>query len=379
MTTRRPSPPGLPRRGYLPALGLALVALAGCGKSDPPAAAPRKAVQFPVETQSVEARQVEYSIGAVGSVEAFEMVTVTARVQGVVERVIFEEGATVSPRQALAEIEPQRFKLAVDSAQAALDRSQAELREVEAGLKRRESVNAKNPDLVKAEDVDAFRTQVQVKTADVHEKRAALDLARLNQQDAYVRAPVAGIIQTRTVQTGQFVSPGTVIATLVRREPLLLRFRVPEQDAAPLRSGLVARFTVGGSARAYAATINLVSAAASESSRMVEVTARIDDPARGELRPGAFAQITVPVGDNARAPVIPQTAVRPSARGFLAYVVEDGTAKERVLTLGMRTTDGLVEVRSGLAAGEQLVVRGAEALRDGAAVKIAGPEAGSQR
>jgi RND family efflux transporter MFP subunit len=109
---------------------------------------------------------------------------------------------------------------------------------------------------------------------------------------------------------------------------------------------------------------------------MVEVTARIDDPARGDLRPGAFAQITVPVGDNAKAPVIPQTAVRPSARGFLAYVVEDGAAKERVLTLGMRTTDGLVEVRSGLAAGEQLVVRGAEALRDGAAVKIAAPEDG---
>ena len=378
MTSRRPLPE-TPVRRYLPALGLALFALAACGRSDPPAAAARKTVQFPVETQSVEARKVEYSIGAVGSVEAFETVTVTARVQGVVERVMFEEGATVSPRQALAEIEPQRFRLAVDSAQAALDRSQAELREVEAGLKRRESVNAKNPDLVKAEDVDAFRTQVQVKTADVHEKSAALGLARLNQQDAYVRAPVAGIIQTRTVQTGQFVSPGTVIATLVRREPLLLRFRVPEQDAAPLRSGLVARFTVGGSPRAYAATINLVSAAASESSRMVEVTARIDDPARGELRPGAFAQITVPVGDNAKAPVIPQTAVRPSARGFLAYVVEDGAAKERVLTLGMRTTDGLVEVRSGLTAGEQLVVRGAEALRDGVAVKIAAPEAVSPR
>src|SRR4029079_7503051 len=93
--------------------------------------------------------------------------------------------------------------------------------------------------------------------------------------------------------------------TVSRREPLLLRFRVPEQDAAPLRSGLIARFTVGGSQRAYAATINLVSAAANQSSRMVEVTARIDDPARGELRPGAFAQITVPVGDNTEAPVIP--------------------------------------------------------------------------
>ncbi len=373
MTLALPARRRSPRR--LAFLGLC-AALAGCGgRGEEPRATARKAVEFPVETQPVAAQRVEYSVGAVGSVEAFETVTVTARVQGVVERVAFEEGDGVTPAQALAEIEPRRFALAVDSAQAALDRAAAELREAEAGLRRRESVNAKNPDLVKAEDVDAFRTQVQVKTADVHEKRAALELARLNQQDAYVRAPVAGIIQTRTVQTGQFVSPGTVIATLVRREPLLLRFRVPEQEAAPLRSGLAANFTVGGSQKTFTADISLVSVAASETSRMVEVTARIVDPAR-ELRPGAFAQVRVPVGEAANAPVIPQTAVRPSERGFLAFVVEDGVAKERILTLGLRTADGLVEVRSGLRPGEQLVVRGAEALRDGAAVKVASPAAG---
>jgi membrane fusion protein, multidrug efflux system len=68
--------------------------------------------------------------------------------------------------------------------------------------------------------------------------------------------------------------------------------------------------------------------------------------------------------------VIPQTAVRPSERGFLAYVIEGGVAKERVLTLGMRTADGRVEVTSGVRPGESLVVRGAEALRDGAAVVV---------
>ena len=72
------------------------------------------------------------------------------------------------------------------------------------------------------------------------------------------------------------------------------------------------------------------------------------------------------------APVIPQTAVRPSERGFLAYVVQDDVAHERVLTLGMRTPDGLVEVRGGLRPGERLVVRGAEALREGAPVRISG-------
>jgi membrane fusion protein, multidrug efflux system len=370
---KRPTPPG---SLAAPAALVLLALLGACGKSDPPAPA-RKAVAFPVQTQPVEARSVEYSVDAVGSVEAFETVTVTARVQGVVERVMFAEGDTVTPAQPLAEIEPQRFRLAVASAQAALDRSQAQLREAQLGLERREAVNAKNPDLVKAEDVDAFRTQVQVSTADVHEKKAALDLAQLNQRDAYVRAQVAGIIQTRTVQTGQFVSPGAVIATLMRREPLLLRFRVPEQEAAPLRSGLTVHFTVGGSEKTYRGQLTLVSAAASESSRMVEVTARIEDPGH-ELRPGAFAQVHVPVGENADAPVIPQTAVRPSERGFLAFVVEDGKAKERVLTLGLRTADGLVEVRSGLRVGEQLVVRGAEALRDDAPVRVAAPEGGTE-
>jgi membrane fusion protein, multidrug efflux system len=75
------------------------------------------------------------------------------------------------------------------------------------------------------------------------------------------------------------------------------------------------------------------------------------------------------------APVIPQTAVRPSERGFLAFVVEDGKARERVVELGLRTADGLVEVRGGVKPGEQLVVRGGEALKDGAAVRIAeGPK-----
>jgi multidrug efflux system membrane fusion protein len=211
---------------------------------------------------------------------------------------------------------------------------------------------------------------VAVASADVAERRSALELAQLNLRDAFVRAPVAGIIQTRTAQTGQYVQPGTVIATLVRREPLLLRFQVPEQEAAPLAPGQRATFTVAGGDRAYQAELTHVAAQASQATRMVELTGRIDDPNRGELRPGAFAEVTVPVGGAGDSPVIPQTAVRPSERGFLAFVVEEGVARERVLELGMRTTDGLVEVRAGLRPGESLVVRGAEALRDGAAVKI---------
>ena len=200
-------------------------------------------------------------------------------------------------------------------------------------------------------------------------------LAELNLRDAYVRPAGAGVIQTRQIETGQYVQPGTVIATLVRRDPLLLRFRVPEAEAAALAPGMPARFTLpSGAGEAYSATIRLVGAAASEADRMVTVTAEVDDPKRGDLRPGAFAQVSVPVGKVA-APVIPQTAIRPSERGFLAYVVNGDTAEERVVELGLRTADGQVEVRKGLRIGEELVVRGAEALRTGAKVVRAAPEA----
>jgi multidrug efflux system membrane fusion protein len=223
---------------------------------------------------------------------------------------------------------------------------------------------------VKEEDLEAYRTQVRIATADVVEKKAGLEMAELNLRDAYVRSPVAGVVQTRQVQTGQYVQPGSVLATMIRREPLLLRFRVPEPEAAPLRTGQRVHFNVRGEQKSWSAEITHVAASASLESRMVEVTARVDDPDRDQLRPGAFAQVAVPIGEARPSPVIPQTAVRPSERGFLAFVVEDSTARERILTLGLRTEDGRVEVRSGLSPGETLVIRGAEALRDGASVRM---------
>ena len=197
------------------------------------------------------------------------------------------------------------------------------------------------------------------------------DRAELNLRDAYVRAPMEGVLQSRTVQTGQYVQPGTVLATLLRRDPLLLRFTVAEADVARLKPGMPARFTVRADGGTYTGRISYVADAADTASRMVRVTAEVSGPEARVLRPGAFANVTVPVETARGAPVIPQTAVRPSERGFLAFVVEDGKARERVVELGLRTADGLVEVRGGLKAGEQLVVRGGEALKNGVAVRIA--------
>ena len=112
---------------------------------------------------------------------------------------------------------------------------------------------------------------------------------------------------------------------------------------------------------------------ADPATRMVSIVAEITDPQQDLLCPGAFAEVTVLLGESLDLPVIPQISIRPSERGFLAFVVVDSVAHERILTLGLQSSDGNVEVRDGLRGGETIVVRGAEALRDGTPVRIVSP------
>lgn len=361
-----------------------LLVPAGCKKDSEPSAPGRKPggpmgkyeVQFPVEVAPVAVQSLVYSVFAVGSVDAFEKVQVTARVAGVVDRVLFAEGRMVTLDQELVEIEPERYKLAVEAAQASYDKALASKADAEAGLKRRETVIAQTPGLIPGEELETWRTKVSLAASDVALSLAALNQAKLNLRDAYVRAPLSGMIETRTVQTGQYVQVGTILATLVRRDPLLLRFRVSERDAARMRPGMKVTFRIREDSKIYEAAIVFIAGAADEGTRMVAIAAEVRN-AGGSVRPGSFAEITVPVSAARNAPVIPQTAVRPSERGFIAYVVEGDKAVERVLNLGMRTIEGQVEVLSGLKLGETLVIRGAEALRDGATVKTSSPSAAS--
>jgi hypothetical protein len=119
---------------------------------------------------------------------------------------------------------------------------------------------------------------------------------------------------------------------------------------------------------------------------MVGVTAVVDDDEhRYWRRPGAFCDVFVEIPADHPTPIIPRVAARATDHGYVSYVTEGDVAHEHVLTLGMSTKDGWVEVRSGLAAGQLLVVRGAEALTEGAKVKatrvtaasLAGPATGS--
>jgi multidrug efflux system membrane fusion protein len=356
----------------LPALLAALGA--GCSQTDSALKKPKGAnkLEYPVQVAPLELRQVRYTVMAPGSIEAFQQVQITARVSGAVDKVGFVEGQNVKQGDLLAVIESERYEIAVGQAKAAVDKAQANEQAAEANLARRQGAVADHPGLVPGEEVAQFQTTVATAKADVAAAQQSLRVAQLNLRDAFVRAPFAGAIQSRTVQAGQYLQTGAVLGTLLQRDPLLLRFPVSEQDAPRIKVGMTANITLRESVRAYVATIILVAEAADPTTRLVQVTGEVDDKEHKYwLRPGAFCEVDVPVGSARQAIVVPTIAVQPTEKGNVVYVVDQkNIAHLREVGLGMHTPEGGVEVTTGLQPGEILVARGFEPLTEGAPVKI---------
>jgi multidrug efflux system membrane fusion protein len=358
---------------------LAVLALAGplaCSKATDDSALkkPKAAtkLQYPVQVAPIGVRQVQYNVMAPGSIDAFQQVQITARVAGAVDKVAFVEGQTVKQGDTLVVIEVDRYDVAVDQAKAALDKAVAAHKSAQAELARRQGAVVAHPGLVAGEEIEQYATSVASTQADSDAAQQSLRVAQLNLRDATVRAPFAGVIQSRTVQAGQYLQPGAVLATLLQRDPLLLRFPVTEADAPRVKAGMTANVTLRESARTYAANIILVSDSADPTTRLVQVTATIDDKEHKYwLRPGAFCDVNVPIGDARQGIVIPSLSVQPTDKGNVVYTVDSGNiAHVRNVTLGMHTPEGGVEITQGLAAGELLVVRGFEPLSEGAPVQV---------
>jgi multidrug efflux system membrane fusion protein len=356
-------------------LGVFLVVscLAACGGgTKPPSTAAKSAKPddvYPVEVAPVTARVLTQSVVGTGSVQAFETVKVTARVAGTVDRLLVTEGDQVALGQSIAVIDGERFRLAVEQAAAQAQRAVSTLEIAQRNAERRESL-AKQ-ELVRTEELEQARAQVAQAIADRSVADVAVQKAKLDLTDATVLAPIAGVIQDRQVVTGSYVQPGTVLATLIRRDPLLVRFPVTIAEAALLRVGQAGTLSARGMIGGFSATVGFIAAAADPATRLVTVQAAVADPEQ-RLRPGAFAEVRLDLS-RAPAPAAPELALRASERGVLAYVVEGDVLRERAVVTGTRGADGWVEIRSGLAVCEALVVRAGDGLKDGLKVRVVAP------
>lgn len=346
----------------LPALLFLAVGCRGQG-----AAAGRPPVRaLSVRVAPVAVQDVVYEIRAVGSLEAEELVQINAEVEGAVAEVRFHEGNRVGPNTVLVRIDPDRYRLEAQRAEATFQRARADAERARTDFKRREELAAQQ--LVAPEELNRSRAESEQLVAESEATRAARDLAQQNLRKSDVRAPRAGVINTKTVDTGQFVRTGTALATLVDVGRLRLRFKVSEGESLRAREGQAVTFRVTALGdRTFMATVYHVSDVADPSTRQVEVLAWVKNP--GELKPGFFAEVVLASETRKAAVVVPEGAIQASERGFVTYVVEGDQARQRTVKIGLRTGTGIVEILSGVAAGDTVVVEGSDRLTDGIAVQ----------
>lgn len=337
-----------------------LILLPACEKSAPSAAAgaARGAEGIPVETLPARVGEQVRAWAAVGSLQANESVTVRPEISGRIARLGFEEGQQVNRGDVLFALDDSVFVAQEAEARARLALSTR-------NAQRAEELFARG--LISPSDRD---TAVAAREVDA----AALRLAGAQAAKASIQSPFAGRAGLRQASVGDYVNPGQDLVVIEDLARIKLEFRLPELALADVREGQVVQVELDAypgerfDARLYA----LDSRVASDT-RSIGARAVLDNP-DGRLRPGLFARVNVVVERRKDALLIPEQAIVSRGASAFVYVVEEGRAKEREVQLGQRG-DGQAEVRSGLVAGQQIVVSGLQRLSDGASVQVLAPVA----
>lgn len=358
------------------AVALLLLLIAACkpngGAPPPGVTAPKRA--FPVEVHTVGTEDVKYTIDAVGSLEPEEQVKVTARVQGMVEKVLFEEGTKVTPKTVLAEIDRSRYQMLADRARASQERAAADMKKAEIVLQNRMELKKKDPGYVSDEEIATLSSQLASARAAGAEAKSSLDLAMHDLENSQVRSLITGVIDTKAISTGTYVVPGALMASIVDESKLKLRFKVSETESVKLASVLGGDRRVSFAVRplpgrTFTAELIHMSPQANALTRTVECLALVENR-DALLKPGFFATVRAVVAVHEKAVVVPDAAVLPTERGFVAFTVKGDKAVLRQVRPGLFVREGVVEILEGLTPGEMLVVTGTAALADGTEVLI---------
>jgi membrane fusion protein, multidrug efflux system len=209
---------------------------------------------------------------------------------------------------------------------------------------------------------------VMTARANVANAESQLNLARRTLSYADVYSPIDGFVSERTADLGEYVSPTTKVATVVRINPLRVRIDIPEQAIPEVRVGQSVSVTTSAwPDKNFSGRIARISPNVTPTSRTLTVEAEIENGS-GVLKPGQFATVKILQARAEPALLVPARAVRTESGVSRVFVIKDGHARERVVQLGQADGD-LVEIKGGVAADEPVATSNVELLSDGMAVR----------
>lgn len=315
----------------------------------------------PVMTVStVVARPLVWTPGieAIGTAVAVNGTDLSVEAGGTVREVLFAANDRIEAGQKLVQISEREELADLAAAQASLNLAEIELSRART-LQERGVSAVNNLDTAKAQAVSA-RAQVAKLTAVLQLKELA--------------APFAGVIGIPKVKVGEYVTVGTVYATLQDLDRMRVDFTLSEQQVAAVKPGLPVAVSSEVAGFAARGRITGIEPKVDPNSRLVTVRAEIEN-AGGRLSPGQFLRVRVELPTEEGVIAVPQTALTTSLYGDSIYVVrpgdEAGTQKvEQVFVTTARHSGGLVEITRGLAPGDEVVDAGQNRLTPGALVKV---------
>ncbi|MEO8634633.1 MAG: efflux RND transporter periplasmic adaptor subunit [Gemmatimonadales bacterium] len=326
--------------------------LAACkGKAAGPAAGGGGMPPTAVEVAVARADTVVDALDATGQIEAVQAIELKPDIEGRVVQLPVAEGTEVEAGAALVRIDDQELKAQVARAEAERDLAGQALARAKELLTARAGSSA---DLERAE-------------ATARSTQADLELYALRLARTTVRAPFAGVVGQRFVSLGDYVTTGSRLMTVQTVNPQRVSFTVPERFASRLTRGQIVRFRVASIVgQEFVGTVDFVDPVVQLPGRTILMKAIVPN-GRRQLHAGMFAEAKLATDTRPRAVVIPEDALVPLQGSTVVWVVLEGKAVRRPVTTGVRSP-GFVEVKTGVEAGEQVVVGGQERLFDGAPV-----------
>lgn len=353
-----------------------LAAAAACSHgSDPSAGAKSGERTVGVQVAKVEQKDLPIWLDGLGTVAAVQQVTVRPQVDGRLDKVLFKEGQAVKAGDVLAQIDPRPFQVALEQAQGALARDKAQLDTAKKSFVRYSELQKQN--LVAAQQVEQYEAQVGQYEGALEIDQAQIDQAKLNLDYARIKSPLDGVTGVRLVDAGNLVhaSDTTGIVVITAIDPAAVLFTVPQDRLTQISSALAkgdVKVEVGsrdGSQPLGEGTLAVLDNQVNQTTATLRLKAIIPNP-HHVLWPNAFVKARMLVETRAGALVIPSVAVQHGPQGDFVYVVgQDMRAQMKPVTIELTTGDTSI-VSSGVSAGEQVVIEGANQLRPGAKVAV---------
>jgi multidrug efflux system membrane fusion protein len=370
---------GVRRATLLGLVGL-LPGVYGCGQGGGSVGAaadvaPRQPSGIPVTVATVVDKAMPIVLTAVGAAEAFATVAVRAQVTGELTEVHFADGQEVAKGQVLFALDRRPLEAAVNQAEATLQRDLAQAEYAKSQRERYRGLADRG--IASKEQVDQFLTAAAAIDATVAADRAMLDTARLQLAYSTIVAPIAGRAGRLLVNAGNLVraTDNTPLVLIHQVAPIYVAFAIPEGELAQLKRHLAAgALTVeasspGETGSPARGTVSFVDHAVDPATGTITIRATFANADR-RLTPGQFVNVTVNLGIEPTATVVPTAAVQTGQQGAFVFVVTPAqTADLRVVQVSRTAGDDTV-VTSGVSAGETIVKEGQLRLAPGSPIVI---------